>query len=506
MALTAYRQALDINPESEQVATKISEIEELMSQLAEKQKAEEEQRKRDEQYRALIARADELSSAKEYQSAIDVYAQALELKPEETYPGQQIEKLRTMMKKEAELAKKQQEEKETEAAYNLAMAEAEEAARADLLEKARSGYQRALEIKPGDALAKSKLAEIERRIAEKERSREEEERRMQLAAQERAKQLATYKQHMQEARQARDKNKLQDALESYRLAAGIFPDSAAPKKQIQAIESLFAESEKQAQILNQQRKEAEKRAAIEEQMKMANAYMDSEDYERAKDGFAKALEIIPDDENAKNLFEQANKLLAERQRKVAEIENQRAEYNKLIASGNEAIKTKTWDKAREFFNRASELFPEEEYPKSRLKEIDRLEEEQAEEERLAAYAKAISDADKLFLTEYYLQAKELYTKALEHKPQDEHALKRLERIEQLLASSGSETAQEQPIVEKKIVEETYQEGRSTVTIRRVIVGNKEDVYKRVVHSWGGKYYFLNDRSISETIWKRDTEN
>ena len=45
------------------------------------------------------------------------------------------------------------------------------------------------------------------------------------------------------------------------------------------------------------------------------------------------------------------------------------------------------------------------------------------------------------------------------------------------------------------------------TVRRVIVRDGIDtiVYKYVTHKWGGKFYFKDDVSIVERIWKEEVE-
>ena len=77
-------------------------------------------------------------------------------------------------------------------------------------------------------------------------------------------------------------------------------------------------------------------------------------------------------------------------------------------------------------------------------------------------------------------------------------------IDKMMAELDKDEREEPIDVERRIVEEQYDEGRSKVTIRKVIIGENVDVYKRVVHTWGGKYYFLNDRPISEFVWMKET--
>lgn len=56
-----------------------------------------------------------------------------------------------------------------------------------------------------------------------------------------------------------------------------------------------------------------------------------------------------------------------------------------------------------------------------------------------------------------------------------------------------------------VTEEIYTEGNKTIT-KRIIVSRKiGNEYKKVVHGWGGVFYFKNGEAVTERVWIQDTE-
>ena len=74
----------------------------------------------------------------------------------------------------------------------------------------------------------------------------------------------------------------------------------------------------------------------------------------------------------------------------------------------------------------------------------------------------------------------------------------------MIAELAKVEATEEEDNKRRVIEETFDEGRTKVTIKRVTIAGREQVYKRVVHSWGGKYYFLDEQPITELVWNRET--
>lgn len=56
-----------------------------------------------------------------------------------------------------------------------------------------------------------------------------------------------------------------------------------------------------------------------------------------------------------------------------------------------------------------------------------------------------------------------------------------------------------------ITELISKEGNKTITTRVLVSGEKGDEYKKVVHNWGGIFYFKNGIAVPERVWKQETE-
>lgn len=54
-------------------------------------------------------------------------------------------------------------------------------------------------------------------------------------------------------------------------------------------------------------------------------------------------------------------------------------------------------------------------------------------------------------------------------------------------------------------EEMYTEGNKTIIKRIVVSNNLGNEYKKVVHSWGGVFYFKNGEAVTERVWIQETE-
>lgn len=54
-------------------------------------------------------------------------------------------------------------------------------------------------------------------------------------------------------------------------------------------------------------------------------------------------------------------------------------------------------------------------------------------------------------------------------------------------------------------EEIEKVGNKTITYRVFVENGHADIYKKVVHSWGGIFYFKNDQSVGEVVWAETEE-
>ena len=241
----------------------------------------------------------------------------------------------------------------------------------------------------------------------------------------------------------------------------------------------------------------------EESIKLADAFMDQEDYLRAKKKYNEANDLDQSKPYALNQLKAIEKILLEMKNNSKAEETKLIDYNNLLSIGDDAVAAKQWKDARKAFKDALVIFPNEKIPAARLEEIDQLEANEQEEARLKLFYDAIKEADALFIAKDLDESLAKYQEALTYQD-DPHSNARILKIKELQNVKPEEITSEKDS-ERLVTEESYKEGNAQVTIRNVSIGGKTDTYKRVVHSWGGKYYFLNDQPISELVWSKNSE-
>jgi DICT domain-containing protein len=229
-------------------------------------------------------------------------------------------------------------------------------------------------------------------------------------------------------------------------------------------------------------------AEAKESYNVAAGYKANEPYpkERLKDVEAKLLE-----EEAKRKADVAQKA-------------KQQEYEQLLKLGGEHIATREYQLAKQNFTDAQSLFPEAEIPTRKLELIEELLERERQAKVYEQYKDLVNKADRAFIDTRYDEAVALYQEAKIVKSDENYPSERINKINEILTEKANKAKQADEDSRKRVVEETYDEGRTKVTIRKVTVDGKTDIYKRVIHSWGGKYYFLNDQPITELVWSRET--
>ena len=205
----------------------------------------------------------------------------------------------------------------------------------------------------------------------------------------------------------------------------------------------------------------------------ADKFFVSKNYENAKKEYNSALTIKPEETYPKNKITQIDKLLAQKDNDeaaaaelaakeaaaaaaLASKEKLDADYNKLIASADGMFKGKKYNEAKNKYNEALKL-KQEQYPKDKISEIDKLiaERKAAEKEAadlaakeaaaavLAAKAKLdtdynnlIASADGMFKSKNYTGAKTKYQNALSKKPDETYPKDKISEIDKILADEA----------------------------------------------------------------------
>jgi N-acetylmuramoyl-L-alanine amidase len=117
-------------------------------------------------------------------------------------------------------------------------------------------------------------------------------------------------------------------------------------------------------------------------------------YENALVKYEKCNELKPEERYPLARVEECKKKIAEQKTKLSAEEQEKkelkAKYNALIAGGDKLTTQKNWKAAAAQYQQASELMPDETYPKEKLKEIDK----NIETEKTRAEEKARVQAEK----------------------------------------------------------------------------------------------------------------
>lgn len=158
-AKPVYQQALQIMPNEQHPQNRIQQIDMFLADAA-KQKAEQENQIRT--YKAKVAEADRSFNAHDYDKAIELYNAAKAIKPDETYPDQQIAQINTNIKNE----KEQERLAKIDADYKNAITQADNAFKVKDYSAAIGLYRSAAAIKPAEKYPKDQIELCEKRVRE----------------------------------------------------------------------------------------------------------------------------------------------------------------------------------------------------------------------------------------------------------------------------------------------------------------------------------------------------
>lgn len=500
-AKTLYQQALSIKTNERYPSSQISAIDQMLNNLKAEELAKNERENLQRRSDDWIKKGDEAFAKKELSIAEKSYNEALALIPNQEYPISQIAKINAFVAEEQVIKQEKEAVKAIDEKFKKMISTADDLFKSKLYADARVSYEEALKIKD-DTYAR---AQIEKIIEEQKAI---EIRNEQATLKEKLER--DYNTIISDADQLLAAKDLEKALSRYSEAASLKPGEQYPKDKIAEINFTFDAQEeamkKQAAAALANQKQEELDQAYRNLVSEGDKFKASDDFDVALSKYKEALSLKPNESYPQTQINAINKLIEQRVENSKTEKEKRDKYQKFIKAGDDAIASQQWDLATNSFNSALGVFSSEEYPRNQLKEVSRLKAQFEEEDKKAMFDKIVGEADEFFMNKQYESAKSNYQKALSYYSEAKYPIERLNTIEKILAELDQNEREEVINVEKKIIEEQFDEGRSKVTIRRVIVGETEDVYKRVVHSWGGRYFFLNDRPISEFVWNKETTN
>jgi len=373
-ALKEYNSALDLYPTEDYPQQKIIQINDLIIQ----------EQSQGEQYLLVVAAADQLYQEKKYSEARTKYEEALTFRPDEKHPTERIEQITAILA----LAGSQNSE------YDEAIKEADGLFALQQYEEAKLKYMKASNLNMDEQYPKDKMAEIDLLVMAKQAN--EVEYNKLIAAGDRMLESEDYTK----------------AKEKYNLALGIFPNEQYPMDKLNEIAEVELASE-----LNVQE-------TYNSLINEGDNYFEAQEYDQARIKYQNALKYKPGEEYP-------TQKLIELESLNDELESKQVQYNQLIAAADVAFKAKEYPEAKSKYIEASALFPEEEYPITKIEEIN-LAHKSNNVELQQAYDKAISDADKYYSSKILDLAMESYMIAKSIFPDDPYPDEMIGKINTIL--------------------------------------------------------------------------
>jgi tetratricopeptide (TPR) repeat protein/precorrin-3B methylase len=439
-AKTEFQRAASQRPSDAyppEMLNKIAEKEAEMQRLAEEQKLAEQNRvlaelqQRDQRYQSLITEADNLAAKEDMISAISKFRDALEVRPQESYPLQRIEEIRGIIARQTE----------TQKTFDTAIANADRAFQQQQYAAARTGYQQALQAKANEAYPAEQLAKIDaieaelaRQLAEKQAA-EEAARMAAMEAKDRE-----YAEAISRADVLFGQQQYVQAIAEYRKASQVKPDENYPKERIT-----------EADRLNTAMAAAQK--TYDTAIASADRAFQQQQYAAARTGYqqalqAKANETYPAEQLAKidaieaeQARQLAEKQAAEEAARLAAMEAKDREYAEAISRADVLFGQQQYVQAIAEYRKASQVKPDENYPKERITEADRLNIEMATAQK--AYDSAIIAADRAFQRQDFDEARKGYQQAKQAKSGEPYPLEQLAKIDAIEVQLARELAQKQ---------------------------------------------------------------
>lgn len=466
MSKSKFQDALGVLPNEQYPKDKLLEIDAKVAELAAVAAAALAAEALLTEYNGLMAQAEEQFAAKEYEASISIFRDAYAKKPDEQLPLDRIAAAENILD---EIARKAEAEAaaakaaaEKQAAYDKVIVEADGLFNNAEYNEAKEKYSSASQILPAEEYPREQIATIGFKLQE-------------IAAAEEAERLRLLQQKKYDALVKEGDDLF--ASEDYKLSRSKFedalvamPDEQYPKDKMAEIDAKLAAIDGAAEAL-----EAEYNALMDE----AEDQVSAKDYETSISTFRKASTKKPNEQLPLDRIAEVEKILEELARKAdAELSasmaaaEKRTAYDQIIAEADGLFGQEDHAAARVKYLDASQVLPDEQYPKDKVAEIDRIladladsdEAARVEAERLAAiaaasaaaalasdeakaaerekYDAAIAAADNAFDAESYPNSKTKYQEALAIYPDQPYPQRKLNEIDEILRSRASDRANE----------------------------------------------------------------
>jgi hypothetical protein len=383
LAKAAYKDASDLKPAEQYPKDKMAQIDKIMGDIA-------HQKEIDAQYKTSIAKADELFTTKTYDASKTEFQNAASLKPDEQYPKTRI----------AAIDKILGDARAFEDKYKGAIATGDTAFNNKSFVQAKAAYQTALQMKPTEKYPKNKIEEIDKILTDLSKQKGIDDQ---------------YQGSIAKADKLLADKSFTLARTEYGNASSIKPKEQYPKDKIIEIDAVVADMKA-------------KDDAYKASVAKANGLMVQKSYEEARTEYQTASEIKPAEQYPKDKIEEINKILME-------LKGKKQTYDELVSKGNDLLSIKDFYKAKDNFQQALTIFPDEVYPKERLIRINSVIDSIFRANKVF-YDKAISEGDKYYASLDYDKAIDAYYDATGYLPMEQYPKDMINKIKKTIAENA----------------------------------------------------------------------
>lgn len=383
-AISQYNRANSLKP-SEQLTTKISELKKLQEQQNALSAI-------DTKYNNLLAEGDDLVSRKEFTAAIQKYNDALGVKPNEQLP--------VIKAKEAERLAAEQQKSEEDAAFEKVINAITTKIEENDFKKAREYVGIASSLRPNDPRPAALASKIE--SLEKEN--------------------AAFTGFMDKATRETANKNYQEAITLYEKAKSVKPSHPEPAAKIEALRQLLADAANSA----------DKEKMYEQYYNAGVAKQTSQEYDLALNNYKNALNVKPNDAKTIQKIGEVESIIAQLEAEKKARQETDAAFNKLVKEGDEYFNGKAYQKAVESYRLALAERPDNAYVKAQLAEADKLNKIDSRVLARQQYQKILDIADNHLRSKNYDKAIEYYNRALSINSNDAYPRNKINEINGIL--------------------------------------------------------------------------
>ncbi len=469
----------------------------------------------EDNYNTYLATADGLMESKDYLKAKGEYEKALNLKPKENYPKEQITKANSS------LAQIEGVEKQ----YGKWMADALKNKSSTNWNQARSNYMAASELKPKEQAPKDGIAEMDKKLAS-------------MAAAAEAKQKAIndrYAGFVADGDAMMTLEKYDDAQKAYKEALTVKSQADYPKTQLAIIEDRLkgmaiaaAASENEAKEL------AAKELAYSQSIGTADQLYKTGSLSAAKAEYKNALSIYSGKAYPVSQMAEIDAKLEEiaasdaaAAEELAMAKAKENSYSEIIVKADAAFAKNDFVSAQLEYQNAQKVFSDRPYPANQIKKMEALElaaMRKAEKEALAVaqleentkrFNEIVAEGDAFVSANNLQKGKFKYEAALKLFPGDASVTAKMRSVVSKMeearkmaafhAKNDTEFNRKLAVDYPNGLNETTKKGTKTTTRIIVVANNRGDEYKKEVYSYGAIFYFKNGKKVDESTFTKETK-